>query len=114
MQTEGCMAGVLGGLLFTLITPCNSAKSVHLMCGSHYLTPLQPAKVACIEYPREPGKDEQYAWVCLFKAVWVADAMLGVRAQVRVGRLRASCCLGAGCFVDAMRGFRMLQGLWEA
>ena len=43
----------------------------------------QPAKVVCIEYPREPGKDEQYAWVCLNKAVAVADAMLGFRSQVR-------------------------------
>lgn len=43
---------------------------------------LQPAKLACIEYPREPSKDEAYAWVCLYKAVWVADAVLGMRAQV--------------------------------
>jgi hypothetical protein len=43
---------------------------------------LQPAKLACIEYPREPSKDEAYAWVCLYKAVWVADSVLGMRAQV--------------------------------
>lgn len=23
---------------------------------------VQPARVVCIEYPREPAKDEQYAW----------------------------------------------------
>jgi hypothetical protein len=46
---------------------------------------LQPAKLACIEYPREPSKDESYAWVCLYKAVWVADAVLGMRAQVGDG-----------------------------
>jgi hypothetical protein len=39
-------------------------------------------RVACIEYPREAGKDEQYPWVCMWKAVWVADTMLGLRAQV--------------------------------
>jgi len=42
----------------------------------------QPVKVACIEYPREAGKDEQYPWVCLWKAVWVADNILGARQQV--------------------------------
>lgn len=43
---------------------------------------LQPSKVACIEYPRDAGKDEQYPWVCLWKAVWVADNTLGARAKV--------------------------------
>ncbi|WIA33826.1 hypothetical protein OEZ86_006935 [Tetradesmus obliquus] len=47
---------------------------------------LQPAKLACIEYPREPSKDEAYAWVCLYKAVWVADAVLGMRAQAARNR----------------------------
>lgn len=46
----------------------------------------QPAKVAAIEYPREPGKDEAYAWLCTAKAAWVADALLGARAQVRCAR----------------------------
>jgi len=45
----------------------------------------QPAKLMCIEYPREAGKDEQYPWVCLFKAVWVADSILGMRSQVMIG-----------------------------
>jgi hypothetical protein len=49
---------------------------------------LQPAKLACIEYPREPSKDEAYAWVCLYKAVWVADAVLGMRAQVGCNTVR--------------------------
>lgn len=44
---------------------------------------LAPAKVACIEYPREPGKDDPYPWLCIWKAVWVADSLLGPRAQVR-------------------------------
>lgn len=43
---------------------------------------LQPAKVACIEYSRDAGKDEQYPWVCLWKAVSVSDSILGARAQV--------------------------------
>ncbi|WIA13678.1 hypothetical protein OEZ85_007238 [Tetradesmus obliquus] len=47
---------------------------------------MQPAKLACIEYPREPSKDEAYAWVCLYKAVWVADAVLGMRAQAARNR----------------------------
>lgn len=47
------------------------------------LVVLQPSKVACIEYPRDAGKDEQYPWVCLWKAVSVADNILGARAQVR-------------------------------
>jgi hypothetical protein len=51
---------------------------------------LQPAKLACIEYPREPSKDEAYAWVCLYKAVWVADAVMGMRAQVGQGTVRRS------------------------
>jgi hypothetical protein len=55
----------------------------------------QPTKVTCIEYPREPGKDEQYAWVCLFKAAWVADALLGVRTQVRPA-WEWSCVAAAG------------------
>jgi hypothetical protein len=59
---------------------------VSLTTVSHVLNAvcvlLQPAKLACIEYPREPSKDEAYAWVCLYKAVWVADAVLGMRAQV--------------------------------
>eukprot|EP00878_Enallax_costatus_P005108 GHUV01005370.1.p1 GENE.GHUV01005370.1~~GHUV01005370.1.p1 ORF type:complete len:604 (+),score=218.67 GHUV01005370.1:107-1918(+) len=42
---------------------------------------MQPAKMACIEYPREASKDEQYPWVCLYKAVWVADSILGMRSQ---------------------------------
>jgi hypothetical protein len=65
------------------------------LCQLHSSPPalLQPAKVACVEYPREPGKDEQYAWVCLYKAVAVADALLGARAQVG---WRARACAGPG------------------
>lgn len=44
---------------------------------------MQPLKIVAIEYPREPAKDEQYAWVCLYKAVHVADSILGSRGQVR-------------------------------
>ena len=43
---------------------------------------FQPAKLVCLEYAREAGKDETYPWVCLFKAVWVSDSILGVRARV--------------------------------
>ncbi|KIY97727.1 hypothetical protein MNEG_10236 [Monoraphidium neglectum] len=42
----------------------------------------QPSKVACIEYPLQPGKDEQYVVIDLFKAVAVADSALGIRSQV--------------------------------
>ena len=52
---------------------------------------LQPLKIACIEYPREPAKDEQYAWVCLYKAVYVADSILGVRSQVSLLQEEGSC-----------------------
>ena len=42
---------------------------------------LQPAKAApVIEYSREAGKDEQYPWLCLWKAALVADAVLGARS----------------------------------
>lgn len=74
-----------------------------LYCAALY---LQPAKVACIEYAREAGKDEQYPWVCLWKAVWVADSVLGPRAQVNsVGGLRAPCpCVRAGSMHVACSG----------
>jgi hypothetical protein len=41
---------------------------------------VQPAKAACIEYPREAGKDEQYPWLCSAKAALVADSTVGVRS----------------------------------
>lgn len=73
------------------------------------LSGLQPSKVACIEYPRDAGKDEQYPWVCLWKAVAVADSILGARAQVgqHSGSRYCACpqhtvpefvlCVAAGC-----------------
>ncbi len=36
----------------------------------------------CIEYARESTRDEQYPWVCLYKAVAVTDNLLGARSQV--------------------------------
>lgn len=41
---------------------------------------IGPGKVPCVEYPREPGRDEQYAWVCLYKAINVADTIIGPRS----------------------------------
>lgn len=42
----------------------------------------QPAKVVCVEYPKDAGKEDAYAWVCLVKAAHVADLLLGARPQV--------------------------------
>lgn len=38
---------------------------------------MQPAYIACIEYPRDPAKDELYPWLDLYKAIWVADTVIG-------------------------------------
>ncbi len=40
--------------------------------------------MVAIEYPKEPSKDEIYAWVCGAKAEAITDAVLGVnRPKVR-------------------------------
>ena len=70
-----------GGTLGVLTGSWLTVFVVRVLCCAVPLG-LQPAKVACIEYPRDAGKDEQYPWVCLWKAVSVADSILGARAQV--------------------------------
>lgn len=35
-----------------------------------------PAYVPCIEYAREE-KGDQYPWIDLYKATWVADTIIG-------------------------------------
>lgn len=41
---------------------------------------LQPAKVVAIEWPKDERKGEQYAWIDLYKAMSVAEAVLGPRS----------------------------------
>lgn len=88
MISEGCGETPLTSS-YSPLTTC-----IYVACCCQ----LQPAKVVCIEYPREAGKDEQYPWVCLWKAAWVADNVLGVRAAVRegLGRRVSGWCAGSG------------------
>ena len=41
---------------------------------------VQPATIACLEFPREAGRALQYPWLDYGKAAWVADQVLGQRS----------------------------------
>lgn len=41
---------------------------------------VQPAGIACLEFPREAGRGGQYPWLDYIKAAWVADQVLGQRS----------------------------------
>jgi hypothetical protein len=46
-----------------VIVQCIDVLNILIHCSEH----AQPAKVVSIEYPKEPSKEELYAWACLYK-----------------------------------------------
>jgi len=61
------------------------------MCAA----PAAPG-VACIEYPKESARDEASPWLCVEKAAWVGDAIIGARTPAARARFYEMLREGAG------------------